>query len=104
MSDILRILTIGIDFDGTFAADPEMFREIVLRMRQRGHKVIMVTQRCSEFSDQVESVVQMDDLSIIYASGKSKEEAARLYGFIVDIWIDDAPYSVSTALKYRGCP
>ncbi len=96
--------TFGIDFDGTFSADPELFRAIVGLMRAAGHTVIMVTQRCAEFLPEVNSIVQMDDLLIIFASGLSKEVAAEQAGFTVTIWIDDNPGSVITALRFRGCP
>ena len=41
-------LTIAIDFDGTFAADPEAFREIVGVFQARDHQCIMVTNRPEE--------------------------------------------------------
>jgi hypothetical protein len=100
----MKQLTFGIDFDGTFAADPLLFRELVALIRKHGHKAIMVTQRCRKFKDEVEDVVRMDDLPIVYASGQSKEDAALQAGFVVDIWLDDVPWSVGTARTYRGCP
>lgn len=39
----------------------------------------------------------------VAASGRTKEDAARDAGYPVNVWIDDAPYSVHTALVYRGC-
>jgi hypothetical protein len=95
-------LTVAIDFDGTFAADPIVWRAVAELLKARGHTVIMVTQRTENFRADVAEVVGLDWLRIIFASGKSKEDAALDSGFKVNIWIDDAPFSVATALVYRG--
>lgn len=76
---------------------------MVRLMRSYGHTVIMITQRCEKFAEEVESIVQMPDLPIIYASGQSKEVAALVAGHDVQFWMDDNPKSVHNALVYRGC-
>lgn len=84
-------------FSTVFYADP------IYVMRECGHTPILVTQRCVEYEAEIRAVV-LDDLPIVYASGLAKEEAARRAGLDVQFWIDDSPYSVGTALRYRGCP
>lgn len=95
---------IAIDFDGTFTRSPTMFRELVATMRFFGFTPIMVTQRCGQYRREIEDVVQIPDLPIVFAAGQTKDAAADNAGYNVLFWIDDNPYSVSTALKYRDCP
>ena len=97
-------MNIAIDFDGTFGADPMMFRAIVRIMRAYGHTPIMVTQRCAKHEEEIQSIVKLPHLPIIFASGQTKEAAARAAGYEVAIWIDDNPESVVTALRYKDCP
>lgn len=96
-------LCFSIDFDGTWNADADAFRVLATYLRDRGHTVIVTTQRCIKYDEEIKPVIGLDWLPIIYASGQSKEAAALKAGHIVDVWIDDSPYSVSTALTYRGC-
>lgn len=98
-------LTFGIDFDGTFAADPATFRILVRWLRARGHRTIMVTQRCRKFAEEIAAVLGpvVDLLPVVYAAGSTKDAAALRDGYAVDIWIDDNPFSVGTAMTYRGC-
>lgn len=98
------VLTFALDFDGTFAAAPELFREFAALIRKNGHQVIMVTQRCAKFADDIAAVVQDPELPVLYANGMSKEDAAALWGYVVNVWVDDSPFSVHTALRYRDCP
>jgi hypothetical protein len=96
-------MVISFDFDKTFTLDPIFFREAVYRLRQRGHTPIMTTQRCVKFEAEIRRVVLIEDLPIVFASGRSKEDAAKAAGYDVDVWVDDSPFSVHTALTYRGC-
>jgi hypothetical protein len=99
------VSTYSVDFDGTYTSDPEAFDAFVALLRSRGHTVIMTTQRCERFRFDIET--RVGDLAkfdaLVFASGQTKEQAAREAGYAVDVWIDDAPYSVHTALVYRGC-
>lgn len=96
--------TFSIDFDGTFTVDPELFRALVVLLQRRGHRVILTSQRCRQFLPEIEEALGNVRLPIVFASGLSKEAAAREFGYDVDVWMDDSPFSVSTALVYRGCP
>lgn len=91
----------GIDFDGTYAADPDSFEKMVNILEAAGHTCILVTQRGSEYALDVEEVIK-DGMTVVYASGFTKLEAAMAAGYSVDVWIDDNPYSIFTPLTYIG--
>lgn len=95
-------MNIGIDFDGTYAAKPEFFRALVALAKDHGITPYVITQRCAMFRDEVRSVVGLD-IEVIWASGQTKEDAARRAGVEIDVWMDDNPLSVKTPLIYRGC-
>ena len=40
----------GIDYDGTFAEDPEFFHHFIDLINQYGHQAILVTQRPLEWN------------------------------------------------------
>ena len=88
-----RRLTIAIDFDGTFAEDPEAFREIVEVFQARGHRCIMVTNRPEEWGQDVRRLVG-DLMPIVFAGRFSKTGAAYRHGYDVDIWMDDMPHVI----------
>jgi hypothetical protein len=100
-------ITIACDFDGTCSLDPVGFRDVCRVLRERGHTVLLVTQRCEQYRAEIERclgpLALMFD-AVVWASGKTKEEACREAGYVVHIWIEDAPYSVYTPMRYRGCP
>lgn len=95
-------MLIAIDFDGTFAADADLFHEFVDVAHERGHQIIIVTQRCPKYEPEVRVVVGPEH-PIVWAAGQTKRAAAKRAGYLVDIWIDDNPESVSTPLIYRDC-
>lgn len=86
----------GIDFDGTFAADPALFHSFLDLLTARGHKAVIVTGRTKptgryglkEFEVEV---VTKGRLPIVYAGMEFKRLAATEAGYNVDIWIDDNP-------------
>jgi hypothetical protein len=94
-------LLFGIDFDGTFGADPALFHAFVQMIHSRGHEAVLVTQRTEEWRAAVEEAVQ-NCIPIVFAGGFTKREAARRRGYNVDIWMDDNPMSVDNALTYVG--
>ena len=83
-------LTIAIDFDGTFAEDPDVFREIVAVFKARGHQCILVTNRPKEWGDDVHELVG-DLMPIVFAGHRAKSRAVHRLGYDVDIWVDDMP-------------
>lgn len=100
----------GIDFDGTFAADPALFHSFLDLLTARGHTAVIVTGRSKptgrwglrEFEVEV---VTKGRLPIVYAGMKFKRLAAQEAGYKVDIWIDDNPEFIDKQapekLKYK---
>ena len=85
-------MIIAIDFDNTFTADPEAWREVILMMQARGHRFVCVTGRSNEgeWAEQVNKA--LDGLiPVVFAGHQWKREAAKKAGFDVSIWIDDMP-------------
>ena len=95
-----RSLTVSIDFDGTFAADPAMWTEFVKSCREAGNNVLMITRRedTPENREHVSRVLgeaePLLDTVIFAGLGKAKKQAAEEAGVSVDIWVDDVPSTV----------
>jgi len=102
-----RDLTISIDFDRTFSADPELWGQFAREAVSQGNVVVMITRREDTPEDRAkieETLGEYFDAfsKIVLAGGsRQKEEAASEAGISVDIWIDDSPQTISS----RGfCP
>lgn len=100
-------MIIAVDFDGTYAADPNTFSSVVDMFQSAGHTCIMVTQRSDEYTwgNEVRQVLHESGhplMPIVFASGMTKNEAATQAGFSVDVWIDDNPYGIYEPLVYIG--
>ena len=93
MRKSVRPLTIAIDFDGTFAEDPDAFREVVGVFKARGHRCLLVTNRPEEWGKDVRDLVG-DLMPIVFAGTSSKRGAVHRQGYEVDIWVDDMPHIV----------
>lgn len=94
-----KSLLIAIDFDDTFTADPELFSAMMLSAIERGHRVICVTSRrnSEENSNDMLEIFEKHNLlkiQIIFCNIDSKLWTMEKLKFKVDIWIDDAPYSI----------
>ena len=85
-------LVFGIDYDGTFSADPDGFRAIVALLLARGHVCVLVTGRSDEaqWGAEVRRAVG-DIMPIVFAGNAWKRDAAKRAGFDVNVWIDDHP-------------
>jgi len=86
----------GIDYDGTFARDPEFWEAFVPMAKIFGHECVLVTGRSDsrEFGDQVTRAVGAL-MPIVFAGSNWKREAALKKGWRVDVWIDDNPEYVA---------
>lgn len=103
-----RSLTISIDFDRTFAADPELLGDFAAKAKADGNSVVMITRRADtpEDRDFIEqtlgSYADAFDAVILAGPEMQKEAAAKQAGISVDIWIDDSPQTIK---EIRGfCP
>lgn len=91
-------MKIALDYDETFTADPELWREFVAHARRNGHHVAFVTFRSPGFDNRdIEQHAQMLGISIIYSAGRQK---SHVYG--ADIWIDDMPQLIPSLDAMRA--
>ena len=103
-----RSLTISIDFDRTFAADPALMGDFAQKAKADGNSVVMITRRADtpedrEFIEQtLGQYAEAFDAVILAGPDTQKEAAAKQAGISVDIWIDDSPQTIKEARGF--CP
>ena len=86
------MLTIALDYDGTYTADKEMWNVFIHQATLRGHEVIVATMRyeATEGED-VKRDLEANVSRIIFTERKAKKAAVRMAYKDPDIWIDDNP-------------
>ena len=96
------MLTIAIDYDNTFTAAPKMWAEWINIARRFGHRVICVTSRRPTNSARKQIDDSFDEHGIVIAvwftSGSAKQWYMNEIGVKVDIWIEDNPQSIVSAI------
>lgn len=75
-------MLIALDYDKTYTADPDLWRDFVQLAKQRGHVVTIVTMRY--FYENITDAPC--DVDVIYTARKAKSSCVE-----ADIWIDDSP-------------
>jgi 3-deoxy-D-manno-octulosonic-acid transferase len=85
------VISFGLDWDGTFTEDPDLWRSFVCNAKARGHMVTIVTARHGEKSDEVKAEARSLGIDVIFTAGQPKIEAADKAGLLVNVWIDDMP-------------
>ena len=91
---LVRQMNIALDYDGTFSADPGLWKNFIRDAKLRGHEVILITMR---YEDPVESAeviqaLEESDVRIIYTNRKAKQKFVDELNLKIDIWIDDKPF------------
>lgn len=76
---------IALDYDGTFTADPDLWRGFISSAVERGHRVVCVTMRHPH------EAVEMP-CEVFYTERRAKLAAATAALGKIDIWIDDKPH------------
>ncbi len=86
-------LTISIDLDKTWTADPTVFALIAYTLKAHGHTVIICTRRGEENLTHDERIrLQIPEfVTLFFANFGFKRDAVP---FHVDIWIDDEPGTI----------
>lgn len=88
-------MKIGLDFDDTYSADPELFDNLIRVATFRGHEITFVTWRCAvhhsdeTYNDDIEEAAYRNRINIVYCAGKAKDTC-----YAADIWMDDSPWSI----------
>ena len=87
-------MIVAIDYDGTYAAAPELFNEIIKLFQDNGHTVICVTARPEVMGQSIlDSIGKL--IPVVFAGSEWKREAAKQRGYKVDVWIDDMPEMIA---------
>ena len=90
-------LTIGIDFDNTWTADPDLWLEFCMKAKQFGHTIIIATGR-DKYAADIARYYLSEDLPIVFCGNQYKDIACQKAGYKVDIWIDDSPETIREQL------
>jgi hypothetical protein len=84
-------MTISIDLDKTWTAEPMLFNAFAKIAKSFGHTVIICTRR-TELSHEERIRLQIPEfVTLFFASYGFKRDAVP---FPVDIWIDDEPGTI----------
>ena len=90
-------LTIAIDYDDTFTADPTAWAQVIQLLQSFGHRVICVSARRDTLEHRQELTCELPDgVAVFLSYGTPKREYVKSYNMQVDIWIDDTPESIPT--------
>ena len=91
-----RAITLSIDFDRTFAAEPQLWGEFARKAVADGNTVVMVSRR----EDTPENQQTVSDAlgeyreafaQVLLVGNQLKDDAAKAAGVDVDVWVDDSP-------------
>ena len=102
-----RAMTISIDFDRTFSADPQMWGEFARKSVSDGNTVVMISRRPE--SDREEVISSLGDYAesfsqVLLVGGDTlKADAAQAAGIAVDVWVDDSPQTITPAKPCDEC-
>ena len=83
-------MVIGLDYDGTYTAFPELWDVFIFMCESRDIRIICVTGR-------PESQKPKMQIEVICVPSEFKADACRKLGIDVDIWIDDMPGMIEPA-------
>lgn len=86
-------LTIGLDYDGTITADPNLWSGFIKICKARGHKIEIVTYRTrGQYGDDQDILdfAAANGIEYVFTHGKAKTKACPE----VNVWIDDMPFTL----------
>lgn len=87
-------MLISIDYDDTFTADPDFWREFIERAKAHGHAVVCVTARWDGPGNRAELAAAMPGIPVVFSDQRCKRDASEEAGHLVDVWIDDLPEAI----------
>lgn len=96
-----RAMTISIDFDRTFAADPSLWGDFARQAKADGNTVVMVSRREDTPEDRQTVTDTLGDYAsafsqvLLVGSDTLKEDGAKAAGVDVDVWVDDSPQTIT---------
>ncbi len=91
MLDKSRSKHVAIDWDNTISADPDYFRQLILKLQKAGYSPFVCTLRAPDKDNITEMVAVLEEAEIpIYLTdGKPKRKYLKKLGLKVHLWIDD---------------
>lgn len=96
-------MNIAIDFDNTWNIAPVTWIRVYDLMSQMNHKFYLVTSRfdtpCNlqEINELVPS-----EIEVVFCSNRPKMQVVMERGLHIDVWIDDAPTTITEGRKPRS--
>lgn len=103
----MRSMTLSIDFDRTFAAEPELWGDFAHDAVEKGNTVVMISRREDTpenqqiIADALGEYAQFFSQVLLIGTDTLKDDAARAAGLKVDVWVDDSPQTVKPAKRSR---
>ena len=95
-----RAMTISIDFDKTFSADPKLWGEFAMKSEAEGNTIVMISRRedtpknQKEIADTIGEHMHAFSHVMLIGADALKADAAAAAGINVNVWIDDSPQTV----------
>lgn len=83
-------MNIALDFDDTYTRDPGFWDKFITDAKERGHDIRIVTFRKKVMTDPALDYLSRT-LPVIFTEYTPKRKFTNGMGWIVDVWIDDAP-------------
>ena len=89
-------MTIAIDYDGTYTADPALWCRFIAEAEAAGHRVYIVTCRRDTDENREEVCVEcLPKYRHLFTSLAAKQWYCQQRGISIDVWIDDEPETIS---------
>lgn len=83
---------IALDYDGTVTEDPDGWANFIGLMRQRGHRITIVTfRKPEEETADLRWFAGTNLTPIVFTARHPKKEWCDARGIKIDVWIDDEP-------------
>jgi hypothetical protein len=80
-------VTIALDYDGTYTADPKFWQDFIALATTYGHTVVCVTKR----GPNNQGIITVPNIETVHTNRSAKAEYVKNAGLHIDIWIDDSP-------------
>lgn len=85
-------MKIGLDYDGTITADPELWMTFIRACHHRGHEVHIVTMRHATPNEAIRADFHHAVAGRVHYTGHEfKFQHMTKKGIAIQVWIDDAP-------------
>jgi hypothetical protein len=88
-------MLVAIDFDQTITEHPQGWLEVINTMKAVGMRVIVVTFRQPTCDPHELDWLDKHVEAVIFTGQRNKDQACKIRGFNVDVWIDDTPMSIT---------